>query len=620
MSNDAASATAIPPNRPTSRPAPSSRPDRRGSVPGTVLAALVAISLLWVGAVALVATGGQLPSVPLPTAPSAPDNAHPAYLYFTITTSAATEYDTYYPANVSVPVNQPVVVTILCYDDGVNNVTAPYGQVIGTIGGSATFNFSDGAAPFTGTSLTNGNISHTFTIVYPGAASSLEVAAGTPLLSVPIPPSPNGDRRVDDHVHDGVHVHGASRLDVPRPVRSVLDADPRLHDRGPRGRLRPDERGNRADDGESPAARIPRPATDPPRRGPLPGGALPPSSSRPPSSPRSPDPPALEEIFEHAPVGIVTVDHEGRLTTINPAARTLFGSTDRMVGTSLLTLPTMQSSGLDHHLAATLRSGTVAHLPAFPYTSFSSGRALILDVDILPLRHDAGRGRSALLIFNDTTERAQEVERARLFYQSFLHSHEAMEVTDRNGIIVDVNPAFERVYGYPRSELVGQKPRIVRSGKTSPETYRGMWIALLDPSVGRWAGEIVNEDRAGREHPVFLTITALRSAAGEITHFIGVATDLSQQKDFERQVARADRLASLGQLSAGVAHELNTPLANIMLMAESLKRKAPNPWVASRADSITTQVEAAAADRRAVSWTSRGTTRRRSAPSTSSPP
>jgi len=307
-----------------------------------------------------------------------------------------------------------------------------------------------------------------------------------------------------------------------------------------------------------------------------------------------PSPPALEEIFEHVPVGIVTVDAEGLLTTMNPAARAIFGATDRMLGTSLLTLPTMQSSGLDRHIQAALRSGTTVHLNSFQYTSFSSGRSLVLDVDVLPLGHGAERHRGALLIFNDTTARAQEVERARLFYQSFLHSHEAMEVTDRNGVLVDVNPAFERTYGFPRAELIGQKPRVVRSNKTPTEVYRGMWLALLDPSVGRWSGEIVNTDRAGKDHPVLLTITALRNELGEITHFIGVATDLSEQKEFERQVARADRLASLGQLSAGVAHELNTPLANIMLMAESLHRKAPNPWVAGRADAITAQVEAAA--------------------------
>jgi hypothetical protein len=158
-----------------------------------ILAVFVALSLLWIAGVGVVVSGGHLPSLGLTTGgPPPPPNSAPAYLYFTITTSAATEFDTFYPANVSVPVGQPVFVTILCYDNGVNNISAPYGSVIGTVGGSATYNFTNGAPSSSMTSLTNGNISHTFTIVYPGAASALEVQSGTPLLNVPIPPSPNG--------------------------------------------------------------------------------------------------------------------------------------------------------------------------------------------------------------------------------------------------------------------------------------------------------------------------------------------------------------------------------------------------------------------------------------------
>jgi PAS domain S-box-containing protein len=289
----------------------------------------------------------------------------------------------------------------------------------------------------------------------------------------------------------------------------------------------------------------------------------------------------------------VTVDLRGRVTTVNPAASAMFGSRERLVGTSLLTLPAVRSSGLSQHLSGTLRTGASVHPPALPYVAAGGHRALLLDVQVLPLGGAGDRPHGALLLCRDLSGWAADTERAWLFYQSFLHSHEAMEVTDRNGVLVDVNPAFERIYGYPRAELIGQRPKVVRSGMTPPEVYQEMWRQLLDPTVGRWSGEIINRDRGGRDHPVLLTINALRNDVGEITHYIGVATDLSEQKEFERQVARADRLASLGQLSAGVAHELNTPLANIMLIAESLHRKAPNPWVAQRAEAITKQVEGA---------------------------
>lgn len=184
---DASESPALPP-----RTSPRSPRGRRGGLSTVVLAALVGVSLLYIGAVAVVATGGRLPSVPLPTTTKETGSNAPAYLYFTVTTSAATDYDTYYPANVTVPVNQPIIVTITSYDPGVNNVSSPYTQVQGTIGGSATYNLGTGAAPRSQTMLPNGEISHTFTIVYPGAASQLQVQSGTPILNVPVPVSPNG--------------------------------------------------------------------------------------------------------------------------------------------------------------------------------------------------------------------------------------------------------------------------------------------------------------------------------------------------------------------------------------------------------------------------------------------
>lgn len=305
------------------------------------------------------------------------------------------------------------------------------------------------------------------------------------------------------------------------------------------------------------------------------------------------DTPSPREILEHLPVGLFRVDPAGRIVYVNPSGHRLLGDPPELVGRELVELFPLERALLRESLLVTLREGLPAHLVAVPFASSGKGRDRALDVIVTPFGPDR-RPDGAVVVISDVTDRVRELERARLFYQSFLHSHEAMEVTDRAGILVDVNPAFERIYGYTRAEVVGQKPRVVRSPKTPSAIYAGLWKDILDPRVGRWSGEIVNLDRNGREHPVQLTINAIRDEGGEITHFIGVATDLSEQKAFELQVARADRLASVGQLAAGVAHELNTPLANIMLIAESLKRRAPNPWAAGRAEAITAQVDAAA--------------------------
>jgi PAS domain S-box-containing protein len=241
-------------------------------------------------------------------------------------------------------------------------------------------------------------------------------------------------------------------------------------------------------------------------------------------------------------------------------------------------------AALEQQVAATLRS-----VPLF----LDGTTPRFCDVEVQPLPSRDGPAR-AVVVVHDVTERVTEHERARLFYSSFLTSTNAMEVTDRDGVLVDVNPAFERIYGYSREECIGRKPNLVRSGKTPAEVYERMWEDLTDPRRGSWSGEMMNRDRKGRERPVFLTISAIRDESGTTTHYLGVAVDLTEQRSWERRAAHADKLASIGQLAAGVAHEINTPLANIMLITEGLRRRSSDPATLGRVDAIAEQSRIAA--------------------------
>jgi PAS domain S-box-containing protein len=313
--------------------------------------------------------------------------------------------------------------------------------------------------------------------------------------------------------------------------------------------------------------------------------------------PETPDLDLLNRVFGSLPVGVALVTAPGFISWANPAYFTTTGRSRDLLGTDFHSIPETDgtwSPQIREAMDVALRSSRGATFRSVRALYRTQARPVYLDVDVRPLESRSDEPRRAVLMIRDVTDRAEEHERAVLFYESFLASTNAMQLTDAKGIMIDVNPAFERIYGYARQEVVGKKPSLVRSRHTPPAVYERMWLDLTDPNRGYWAGEILNRDRKGRERPVLLSITAIRDAHGVATHYLGVAVDLSEQRSWELRAAHGDKLASLGQLAAGVAHEINTPLANVMLIAESLRRRSEDPWVLARLETMTEQIEVAA--------------------------
>jgi len=147
------------------------------------------------------------------------------------------------------------------------------------------------------------------------------------------------------------------------------------------------------------------------------------------------------------------------------------------------------------------------------------------------------------------------------FRRIFLSSNETLVVTDKDGSIIDANQNFLDSYGYSMDEVLGKNPRILKSDHTTPEIYERMWKDLLDPSRGFWRGEIINKASDGREVPVMLSINAIRDNRGVIKNFLGIATDLSRQKEMDR----------LNRMYIDyIVHDMRNPLTAIMANSELL--------------------------------------------------
>ena len=107
----------------------------------------------------------------------------------------------------------------------------------------------------------------------------------------------------------------------------------------------------------------------------------------------------------------------------------------------------------------------------------------------------------------------------------------AVTITDARGTIVYVNPAYEKIYGYSREEVIGQNPRILKSGQVSPEEYQRFWARLLagEPVTG----EIINKAKDGRLVPVETNNTPILDEGGKITGFLSIQYDISERKQAE---------------------------------------------------------------------------------------
>jgi diguanylate cyclase (GGDEF)-like protein/PAS domain S-box-containing protein len=163
----------------------------------------------------------------------------------------------------------------------------------------------------------------------------------------------------------------------------------------------------------------------------------------------------------------------------------------------------------------------------------------------------------SIWVYTDITELKRAEAEQRIAAVAF-DSHEGMVVTDTSGIILRVNKAFSDLTGYAPEELVGRSPNLLRSDRHPPEFYETMRQSIQQ--TGTWTGEIWNQRKDGEVFPGWLTISAVRDPQGNVTHYVGTHTDITERKISEERI---QHLAFFDQL---------TGLPNRTLLLDRLKQ------------------------------------------------
>jgi HAD superfamily hydrolase (TIGR01509 family) len=158
-----------------------------------------------------------------------------------------------------------------------------------------------------------------------------------------------------------------------------------------------------------------------------------------------------------------------------------------------------------------------------------------------------------------TRHRLQQIN--RLLIAALESARDGIMITDLQGTILHVNQALEDMTGYTRQELLGQNPRLLKSGAHPRERYADLWRTILARTS--WEGELTNRRKDGSLVEVSLAVSPIVDSQGQLTHFVGIQRDITERKHLERQLLQAQKMQSVGTLAGGVAHEFNNLLAGI---------------------------------------------------------
>jgi len=181
--------------------------------------------------------------------------------------------------------------------------------------------------------------------------------------------------------------------------------------------------------------------------------------------------------------------------------------------------------------------------------------------------------RNTLAMHSLQQEQYTAEQSLRKLSQAVEQSADMVMATDLRGIIEYVNPAFETLTGYPRDEVYGKTPRILKSSEQGPEVYQEMWKTILAGNVYR--GILVNRKKNGELYYVEQTICPVRDAAGNVSHFVSNGRDLTDRLRLEAQLMQSQKMDAIGNLAGGVAHDFNNLLTIITSYAELALDEVP---------------------------------------------
>lgn len=186
-----------------------------------------------------------------------------------------------------------------------------------------------------------------------------------------------------------------------------------------------------------------------------------------------------------------------------------------------------------------------------------------------------------------TEEKIKEIELQK-FFNIAESSLNPIQITDLQGKMIYVNPAFVKSSGFSKEELIGKNPKIFGSGKLNKKFWDKMWQTISSGKV--WFGEIEDRRKNGEPFYTQLLISPIFDKDEKVTGYFGIHRDLSEKRTLEKQLIHTQKMESIGTLAAGIAHEVGNPLASISALVQVAQRSTEDAFIKEKLNLVKSQV------------------------------
>ncbi len=207
--------------------------------------------------------------------------------------------------------------------------------------------------------------------------------------------------------------------------------------------------------------------------------------------------------------------------------------------------------------------------------TIESGGGRKTPVEVRLSEFEMGGEHLVVIVSRDISERLLADEQRRKLSGVVMQSPAVVMITDVHTTIEYVNPKFEESTGFTAAEAIGKTPRLIQSGLHSREFYVEMWASLRE---GRpWTGELCNRKKSGELYWEAAAISPVRSALGEVTHYLAVKEDITERKRLEAALRLAKEAAeeanrAKSSFLANMSHEIRTPMNAILGFTQLMQR------------------------------------------------